>query len=57
MYRLDYFIIYTSKAMKNIIYLFVLLFTAFTVSCDDSFLEENKKQIDGYDLLCIILIY
>ncbi len=36
--------------MKNIIYLFVLLFTAFTVSCDDSFLEENKKQIDGYDL-------
>lgn len=36
--------------MKNIIYLFVLLFTVFTISCDDSFLEENKKQIDGYNL-------
>ncbi|MDO5523502.1 MAG: hypothetical protein Q4G48_05590 [Bacteroidia bacterium] len=36
--------------MKNILRVFVLLFTAFTFSCDDSFLEENKKQIDGYNL-------
>lgn len=36
--------------MKHIIYIFILLFTVFTISCDDSFLEENKKQIDGYDL-------
>lgn len=36
--------------MKHIIYLFILLFAAFTISCDDSFLEENKKQIEGYTL-------
>lgn len=36
--------------MKHIIYIFVLLFAAFTISCDDSFLEENKEQIDGFNL-------
>lgn len=36
--------------MKKILYLFVFIFIAFAISCDDSFLEENKKLIDGYNL-------
>lgn len=41
--------------MKNIFYLFVLLFTAFTISCDDSFLEENKKQQEEH-LLDVLIV-
>lgn len=36
--------------MKHISYIFILFFAFFAISCDDSFLEENKKQLDGYNL-------
>lgn len=42
--------------MKNILFLFVLLLTAFTISCDDSFLDENKKQMEGYNLDVSLLV-
>ena len=35
---------------NNILYLLILVLGTFVNSCDDSFLEENKKQIDGYAL-------
>lgn len=37
--------------MKNyLLYVFTLSLFAFIGSCDDSFLEENKKQLDGYSI-------
>lgn len=36
---------------NNILYLLILLLGTLTFySCDDSFLEENKKQLEGYEL-------
>lgn len=43
--------------MKRILtYILFLSLIAFALSCDDSFLEENKKHIDGYDLNIPLLV-
>lgn len=43
--------------MKNyLLYVFPLLLFAFIGSCDDSFLEENKKQLDGYNIDVPLLV-